>query len=138
MMPKTRSAAHNHPARFARRASLLEAIVADKRPSIYVNPPIQRVRESLRENQSLSARLGEICERYELICKHPPELSDDERNILGNTLSGSVIEPLLIRHLEDELEDSDAGDPSAIRDLAARVRDMSMAERVALIENLGF
>ena len=109
-----------------------------KRPSIYMNPPLYRARETVRNGQSFAARLGEICERYQLICKQPPELSEREQVLLGNTLSGSLVEPLLIKHLDDELEDSDAGDPSELRDLAARVRDMSIAERVAMIEHLGF
>ncbi|MCD6006891.1 hypothetical protein [Halomonas sp. IOP_31] len=109
-----------------------------KRPSIYLSPPLERVADNLRDGQSLSARLAEIAERYQLACSQAPALADDERQLLGNTLSGSYIEPLLIKHLDAELEDSDAGDPSALRDLAARVRSMSYAQRVALIESLGF
>lgn len=109
-----------------------------KRPSIYLSPPLERVVENLRDGQSLSARLAEIAERYQLACSQAPALTDDERPLLGNTLSGSFVEPLLIKHLDAELEDSDAGDPSALRDLAARVRGMSYAERVAMVEALGF
>jgi len=109
-----------------------------KRPSIYLSPPLERVVDNLRRGQSLSARLAEIAERYQLVCSKPPELTDDERQLLGNTLSGSFIEPLLIKHLDAELEDSDAGDTSALRDLAAKIREMSYAERVALIESIGF
>lgn len=109
-----------------------------RRPSIYLSPPLERVNEALREGQSLSARLATIAERYELVCSEQPDLTDDERHLLGNTLSGTLIKPLLIKHLDDEIEDSDAGDPSALRDLAARVREMSLAERVAMIESLGF
>lgn len=108
-----------------------------KRPSIYLSPPLERVYEALREGQSLSARLATIAERYQLICGQAPALTDAERDLLGNTLSGSLVEPLLIKHLDDELLDSDAGDPSALKDLAARVKDMSYAERVALIESVG-
>lgn len=109
-----------------------------KRPSIYMNPPLQSVKGSLRGSQSLSQRLGEIVERYQLACSQMPAISDREISILGDALSGSLVEPLLVKHLADELEDSDAGDPSEIHDLAARVRDMSYAQRLALIESLGF
>jgi hypothetical protein len=109
-----------------------------KRPSIYLSPPLEAVLDNLREGQSLSQRLAEIAERYQLACSQVPALTDQERHLLGNTLSGSLVEPLMIKHLDAELEDSDAGDPSALRDLAARVRGMSYAERVALIESLGF
>ncbi|TFH84957.1 hypothetical protein EQG41_19745 [Billgrantia azerbaijanica] len=109
-----------------------------RRPSIYLSPPLERVNEALREGQSLSARLATIAERYELACSQPPELTDAERQLLGSTLSGTLLEPLLIKYLDREIEDSDAGDPSELRDLAARIRVMSYAERVAMIENLGF
>lgn len=108
------------------------------RPSIYMNPPLEEVRDSLPNGMSFAKRLGQICERYALICKRPPELTESERLLLANTLSGSYIEPLLIRHLDAEIEDSDAGDESELRDLAERVRGMSIAERVALVESLGF
>jgi len=108
-----------------------------KRPSIYLSPPLETVVDNLRDGQSLSARLAEIAERYQLVCSQAPTLTDQERDLLGNTLSGSFVEPLLIKYLDAELEDSDAWDPSALRDLATRVRDMSYAQRVALIESLG-
>lgn len=83
-------------------------------------------------------RLGQIAERYALVCRKVPELSDAEKTILGNILSSSLVEPLLIRHLDAEIEDSDVADESVLRDLAERVRGMSIAERVAIVESLGF
>ena len=109
-----------------------------RRPSIYLSPPLERVVSQLGENQTLSQRLATIAERYELACSQPPDLTDDERQLLGSTLSGTLLEPLMIKYLDAEIEDSDAGDPSALRDLAGRVRGMSYAERVAMIESLGF
>lgn len=106
-----------------------------KRPSIYLSPPLEKLADNLRKGQSLSARLAEVAERYQLICSNVPSLSDQERALLGNSLSGSLVEPLLIKHLDAEIEDSDAGDPSALRDLATKVREMSYAERVSLIES---
>lgn len=109
-----------------------------RRPSIYLSPPLERVVDNLGERHTLSQRLATIAERYELACSQPPDLTEAERQLLSTTLSGSLLEPLLIKHLDAELEDSDAGDDSALRDLAARVREMSLAERVAMIESLGF
>lgn len=109
-----------------------------RRPSIYLSPPLERVVDNLGERHTLSQRLATIAERYELTCSQPPELTETERQLISTTLSGSLVEPLLIKHLDSELEDSDAGDPSEIRDLAARVRTMSYADRVAMIESLGF
>ncbi|MCX2802267.1 hypothetical protein OQJ68_10765 [Microbulbifer thermotolerans] len=108
-----------------------------KRPSIYLNPPIERVQSELREGQSLSARLGQICERYALICRDVPELSEEERLLLANILSGSYVEPLLIRHLDAEVEDSDVASRDELDALAGKIRDMSVAERVALVESMG-
>lgn len=108
-----------------------------RRPSIYLSPPLERVADQLRKGHSLSARLAEIAERYALVCEEPPELTEQERHLLGNTLSGSVVEPLLIKYLEHEIQDSDAGDQAELDALAARVRAMSYAERVALVESLG-
>lgn len=119
--------------------------MAEKRPSIYLNPPLEKVKAALKDGQSLSQRLGQIAERYALACSQIPALSDSDRNILSNVLSGSMIEPLLIKHLDSEIEDAaganvvlDSVDQSALNDLAARVREMSYAERIALIESLGF
>ncbi|OLO05306.1 hypothetical protein [Salinicola socius] len=109
-----------------------------KRPSIYLSPPLQQVADNLRNGQSLSQRLATVAERYRLVCSNVPTLTENERVIVGSTLSGSHVEPLLIKHLDDEIEDSDAGDLTERRDLAARVRDMTLAERVALIESLGY
>lgn len=109
-----------------------------KRPSIYLSPPLEKVADQLREGHSLSARLAEIAERYALVCEEPPELSDQERHLLGNTLSGSVVDPMLIKYLHDEIEDSDAGTPEECRELAHKVRHLSYAQRIALIEKLGF
>ncbi|SDJ88570.1 hypothetical protein [Billgrantia gudaonensis] len=109
-----------------------------RRPSIYLSPPLAEIADNLPPEKSLSARLATIAERYELACSQPPELTDDERQLLGSTLSGTLLEPLMIKYLDREIEDSNAGDPSELRDLAARVREMSYAERVAMIESLGF
>lgn len=102
-----------------------------RRPSIYLSEPLQRVEDRLRERQTLSGRLAQMAERYELVCSQVPELSDVEKDQMGAALSGTFIEPLLIKHLDSELEDLGA------TDLAARVRDMSYGERVAIIESLG-
>lgn len=49
---------------------------------------------------------------------------------------GSYVEPLLIKHLDAEVEDSDAGEAEERRALAARVRDMNYGARIALIEQM--
>jgi len=110
---------------------------SQKRVSIYLTPPVQRVIEQLPEDQSLTHRLAVMSERYELICGQTPPLSPDEHAILAQTLSGTFIDPLLIQHLDQEIADSDEGDPAAIAQFAERVTHMSYADRVAMIESLG-
>lgn len=109
-----------------------------KRPSIYMNPPLERVTAARRDGQSLSSRLADIAERYEFLRGPAPDLTEGERHILANTLSGSRVDPLLIKYLDREIEDSDAGDPAECRSLAERVSQMTMAERVAMIDDQGF
>lgn len=109
-----------------------------KRPSIYLNPPLERVGQALRPGQSLSARLGEIAERYELICSQAPGLSEQEQSILKLALNGTLVEPLLIKYLDREIEDSAAGEAAERSVLADKIRNMTMAQRVAAIERLGF
>lgn len=110
---------------------------SQKRVSIYLTPPVQRVIEQLSESQSLTQRLAVMAERYELICGQTPPLTTDERAILAQTLSGTFIDALLIQHLDQEIADSDEGDPGAIAQLAERVAHMSYADRVAMIESIG-
>ncbi|MGM0927578.1 MAG: hypothetical protein ACQEXC_14325 [Pseudomonadota bacterium] len=109
-----------------------------KRPSIYLSPPLEHVAEHLKDGESLSARLATIAERYAMICEEIPPLTDKQRHILGNTLSGSVVDSMLIKYLHDELEDSDAGTQEECRELAHKIRHLSHAQRIALIEKLGF
>lgn len=109
-----------------------------RNPSFTPSPALRAELNAKRDTIGVTGRLNQIWDRYALLCAQAPKLTDEECYLLGNTLSGSYIEPLLIKHLDDEIEDSDAGDASALRDLAARVREMSLAERVALIESLGF
>lgn len=109
-----------------------------RNPSFTPSPALRAELNARRDTVGVTGRLNQIWDRYALICAQAPTLTEQERHLLGNTLSGSFIEPLLIRHLDAELEDSDAGDPSELRDLAERVREMSLAERVAMIESLGF
>lgn len=110
---------------------------SQKRVSIYLTPPVQRVIDRLPESQSLTQRLAVMSERYELICGQTPPLTPDEHAVLAQTLSGTFIDPLLIQHLDQEIADSDEGDPGAIAQFAERVAHMSYADRVALIESLG-
>ena len=115
-----------------------------KKSSVYFAPPLaaltaQPVRGDLTD--SVSGRINRCAERYmEIIRLHALTLNDSERQVLGDVLSGTWADPLLIRHLADEVADSDAardGDPAATS-LEALLRAASFADLVATVEAAGF
>lgn len=109
-----------------------------KKSSVYFGPPLAELTE--RENHdsahdSVSGRINRAAERYlAILRRHGIDLTDEERNILGNVLSGTWADPLLIRHLADEVEDSEFDAPN----LVAKLRSASFADLVATVDNLGF
>lgn len=109
-----------------------------KKSSVYFGPPLAELTE--RDNHdsardSVSGRINRVAERYlAILRRHGVDLTDDERNILGNVLSGSWADPLLIRHLAYEVEDSEHNAP----DLVAKLRSASFADLVATVEKLGY
>lgn len=112
-----------------------------KKASVYFGPPLETLTADLKGSESVSGRLNRAAERYmEIIARHGIELTEGERVILGNCLSGSWAEPLLIRHLADEVEDSEAfadGDPDA-KTLVEKLSGASFADLVATVERMGF
>lgn len=105
-----------------------------KRPSIYLSKPLQRVQDELEE-QTLSARLGQIAERYELICRSQHLLNEREEVLLASALRDVQVTPLLIKHLDEELPQ--LSNRPGIRDLCERLEAMTMAERVIAVESVG-
>lgn len=108
-----------------------------RNPSFTPSPKLRADLEARRGTEGVTGRLNQIFDRYELLTAKAPALTEQETLLLGNTLMGAYLEPLLIKYLDDELMDSDAGDPEECKALALRIRDMTLAERVALIERLG-
>lgn len=108
------------------------------RPSIYLSEPLQKANEQ-RGKRSLSARLAQIAERYELLCEDcNPAMEDDQLYILADALAGCrSITPLFIRYMDQELMLM-TGNPETMRPVANRVAKLSFAERVALVESLKF
>ena len=104
------------------------------RPSIYLTAPLMKVQEEL-EDETLSARLARIAERYELICKNTRLLDRDQQVALARALKDTKVTPLVIKYLDKELA-SMTDNPKALA-LAERIEAMTMAERVACIEQIG-
>lgn len=111
-----------------------------RRPSVYLRPPLLKLQESL-QGMSLSARLSQIAERYQLLCKASVDIGDQEEELLKTLLEPVEITPVLIRHLEDELwhlgYSHGIEDQSQIGRLVERISELDDAERIALIERIG-
>lgn len=83
------------------------------------------------------SRLPRAAERYaEIVKRHGIDLTDDERQVLGDCLSGTWADPLLLRHLADEVMDSDHAGTPAATSLAEKLRATSFADIVATVEKL--
>lgn len=104
-----------------------------KKTSIYVGDPIQWVKEDLRDRQStmtLSARLNQITQRYleVIMASQTHDLSPADLELVREALLDVDVTPTIIRNLESLVH--------APR-LAERIAQMTFAERLALIEEIG-
>jgi len=112
-----------------------------KKSSVYFGPPLMALTTGLRDGDSVSGKLNRTAERYlDIIKRQGLDLDETEAMIIRNCLMGSVVEPLLIRHLADEVEDSEFMNthPQTCKPLVERLRQASFADLVATIERLGF
>lgn len=110
-----------------------------KKTSVYFGPPLLDLTGNLTAEDSVSGRINRCAERYRAILnRHGIDLDAEESVILGNCLSGGWVEPLLIRHLDTEIEESEYADSAAAKRLISKLRSASFADRVATVERLGF
>lgn len=110
-----------------------------KKSSVYFGPPLEALTSNLAGEQSVSGRINTAAERYlEILKRHGLALTEKESNILGNCLSGSWVEPLTIRHLADEVEDSEFADSKEAKALISKLKAASFADLCAEVERLGF
>ena len=113
--------------------------MATKNKSIHFGPPLVEMAETLKPGASLSGRINNMAERYAAIIKaHGIELTADESQVMGDCLSGTWADTLLIKHLADEVADSDHAGTPAAESLIAKLRAASFADVVATVEKLGF
>lgn len=113
------------------------------RKQIWMNPPLERLNEQCgkakgRDGQ-FSRRLGDIVERYDVLIKLTPvpELTDEEKMILGVVICGGVLSHLTVKYMDESVIESGAGNADTLKQLSDKVRSWSMAERIAVIESLG-
>lgn len=110
-----------------------------RKSSVYFGPPLEALTSSLSDEDSVSGRINRAAERYlEIVKRHDLKLTEEERLILGNCLSGSWVDPLLIRHLADEVADSEYADTKDAKVLIKKLQNANFADLVAEVERLGY
>lgn len=111
--------------------------------TIYMSDSLERLAEETRGDSrrtgGFSRRLGEIVERYRIMLDldTPPELSEIEMQIVGEVLSGAVIDRRKIRGLHLDILDSAIGTPADREQLADKVKKLTAGQRLALVERFG-
>ncbi len=112
-----------------------------KKSSVYFGPPLAALTSDLKDSDTVSGKINRTAERYlEIIKRHKTELTDDEKQVLLNCLSGAFVDPLLIRHLADEVADSGEylDGSEAAKSLHTKLESASFVELVVIVESLGF
>lgn len=111
--------------------------------TIYMSEPLERLadetRGDSRRTSGFSRRLGEIVERYQIMIDldTPPELTDTELSIMGEVLSGAVIDRRKVRGLHLDVLDAATGTPDDRQQLSAKIERLTAGQRLALVESLG-
>lgn len=111
--------------------------------TIYMSEPLERLAEETRgdsrRTSGFSRRLGEIVERYQIMIEldTPPELTENELSIMGEVLSGAVIDRRKIRGLHLDVLDAATGTPDDRKQLSAKIERLTAGQRLAMIEKIG-
>ena len=118
----------------------LEEIKMAKNKQIYMNPALAGLETDVKASGgSFSARLGEIVERYGILLRLEtlPEFSESETEILSEVICGSTIDSRKIRGLHLDVLDAASGTQEERDALSAKVAEMTVGQRLKLIETLG-
>lgn len=111
--------------------------------TIYMSEPLERLadetRGDSRRTSGFSRRLGEIVERYQIMIEldTPPELTEAELAIMGEVLSGAVIDRRKIRGLHLDVLDAATGTSDDRKQLSAKIERLTAGQRLAMIEKIG-
>lgn len=111
--------------------------------TIYMSEPLERLAEETRgdsrRTSGFSRRLGEIVERYQIMLDldTPPELTETELAIMGEVLSGSVIDRRKIRGLHLDVLDAAVGSKDDRKQLSKKIESLTAGQRLAMIEKIG-
>lgn len=111
--------------------------------TIYMSEPLElladETRGDSRRTSGFSRRLGEIVERYQIMLEldTPPELTEAELAIMGEVLSGAVIDRRKIRGLHLDVLDAAVGSDDDRKQLSKKIEALTAGQRLALVESLG-
>ena len=88
---------------------------------------------------NFSARLDEIVERYQMMLdlEELPEFSEEETAILSECICGSAIDRRKVRGLHLDVLDAASGTQEERDALSAMIAEMTVGQRLKLIETLG-
>ena len=111
--------------------------------TIYMSEPLERLanetRGDSRRTSGFSRRLGEIVERYQIMLDldTPPELTDTELSIMGEVLTGAIIDRRKVRGLHLDVLDAAIGSKEDRKQLSKKIESLTAGQRLALVESLG-
>lgn len=108
--------------------------------SVFFGPPLALLAEGQKNTLEISGKLNRSAERYlEILRHHGLELTEPERQCLAHICHIGFMSPLEIEELPFEVTmtrfECEGLDKAA---LAARLEQASFADRVAVVESLGF
>lgn len=113
--------------------------------TIYMSEPLERLAEETRgdsrRTSGFSRRLGEIVERYQIMIDFDaetlPDLTETELSIMGEVLSGAVIDRRKVRGLHLDVLDAAVGSDDDRKQLSKKIEALTAGQRLALVESLG-
>ena len=114
--------------------------MASKTKQIYMSSALTELETEVKEiGGSFSARLGEIVERYGILLdlEELPEFSEDEMEILSEVICGAGVDRRKVRGLHLDVLDAASGTQEERDALSAKVAEMTVGQRLKLIEMLG-
>ena len=111
-----------------------------KTKQVYMNPALAGLEADVKETgASFSARLGEIVERYQTLLdlEKLPDFLEAETEILSEVICGASIDRRKIRGLHLDVLDAATGTAEEREELGRKVAEMTVGQRIALIEKMG-
>ena len=111
-----------------------------KTKQVYMNPALAGLEADVKESGgSFSARLGEIVDRYGILLdlEELPDFSEADTEILSEVICGAGIDRRKIRGLHLDVRDVATGTKKERDALSAVIAEMSVGQRLALIEKMG-